>query len=90
MFRDEGTSLHNLIYSAADADDLGEEAGQGVMLQASQWWRDLRRSGQVSSFFKLLPPLRRTGLDGVILVECIEGSPTSAPLPESLPKLLEL
>ena len=56
MFRDEGTSLHSLIYSAVDADNLGDEAGQGVMLQASQWWRDLRRSGQVSSSSKLLPP----------------------------------
>lgn len=50
VFRDEGLSLHSLMYSprsGCSTQDCSE--GQPLLLQASHWWAEMRNSSQVHS-----------------------------------------
>ena len=43
VFRDEGVSLHNLMYTAQEGDGF-------QIVQPSSWWHELRQSKQNAEF----------------------------------------
>lgn len=78
VFKDEGKSLHSLMYSVAAEDGCeGCPKGQGALLHASSWWRQLRTGPQVctrGASFRVLPCSNCVLIAKTFMLTCTSGS----------------